>query len=409
MQAVTDWEWVIVPNGECGNLSEQILADPRVRVIPYQGETSGVIGALKRFACRHCTGEYIVELDHDDLLAPDALEAVAAAISSEQRPEFLFSDFVEFRHDWTSRSYQSKFGWESYPAEIFGHKLEAMRAFQPSAASLNQIFYAPNHIRIWRRDFYERIGGHEETMEVCDDQDLVIRTYLAGGRMCHIPKPLYLYRLLETGKNTYLEHNKLIQDKQQQVANKYFYKLVKEECRRKDLAMIDLGGGHDSPSGYISVDIINGDICADLRHGLPFADNSVGVVRAYDFLEHIPHCPDSTCKHGKEDSLLCVVGLMNEIYRVLVPGGWLLSRTPSTDGRGAFQDPTHCSFWNPNSFWYYTKKEQAKYVPGVECRFQGARIWQSYPSEWHEKHKILYVFGDLVALKGQRQPGLSEI
>ncbi len=100
---------------------------------------------------------------------------------------------------------------------------------------------------------------------------------------------------------------------------------------------------------------------------------------------------------------------MNEIYRILVPGGWLLSRTPSTDGRGAFQDPTHCSFWNPNSFWYYTKKEQAKYVPGVECRFQGARIWQSYPSEWHEKHKILYVFGDLVALKGQRQPGLSEI
>jgi O-antigen biosynthesis protein len=40
----------------------------------------------------------------------------------------------------------------------------------------------------------------------------------------------------------------------------------------------------------------------------------------------------------------------------LVPGGWLLAATPSTDVRGAFQDPTNCSFWNvPNSFWYNRK------------------------------------------------------
>ena len=32
----------------------------------------------------------------------------------------------------------------------------------------------------------------------------------------------------------------------------------------------------------------------------------------------------------------CVVGLMNAIYRALVPGGWLLAANPSTDERGAF-------------------------------------------------------------------------
>ena len=32
----------------------------------------------------------------------------------------------------------------------------------------------------------------------------------------------------------------------------------------------------------------------------------------------------------------------------------LLSLTPSTDGRGAYQDPTHVAFYNENSFWYYT-------------------------------------------------------
>ncbi|MBK7469358.1 MAG: hypothetical protein IPI73_00755 [Betaproteobacteria bacterium] len=100
---------------------------------------------------------------------------------------------------------------------------------------------------------------------------------------------------------------------------------------------------------------------------------------------------------------------MNEIHRVLAPGGWLVARVPSTDGRGAFQDPTNRSFWNLNSFWYYTRGQQAQSVPGIRCRFQGTRIWQAFPTEWHQTHDIPYVYADLVALKGQRQPGLCEI
>jgi SAM-dependent methyltransferase len=124
----------------------------------------------------------------------------------------------------------------------------------------------------------------------------------------------------------------------------------------------------------------------------------------------VPTCRDSACDHGADGvAAKCVVGLMNELYRVLAPGGWIISRTPSTDGRGAFQDPTHVSFWNPNSFWYYTRREQARYVPGVRCRFQGPRVWQTFPTEWHRTNNIPYVYADLVALKGQRQPGICEI
>jgi hypothetical protein len=101
--------------------------------------------------------------------------------------------------------------------------------------------------------------------------------------------------------------------------------------------------------------------------------------------------------------------MMNEIYRVLVPGGWLISMTPSTDGRGAFQDPTHCSYWNSNSFWYYTRREQRDFVPGIMARFQRTRCWNDHPSEWHKTHSIPYVYADLVALKGQRQAGTVEV
>ncbi len=39
---------------------------------------------------------------------------------------------------------------------------------------------------------------------------------------------------------------------------------------------------------------------------------------------------------------------MNEIWRICKPGATLDILVPSTDGRGAFQDPTHVSFWNIN-------------------------------------------------------------
>ena len=157
--------------------------------------------------------------------------------------------------------------------------------------------------------------------------------------------------------------------------------------------MYDLGGGESSPDGYIIVDMLEtADLVCDIGQGLPLDDDSVGVVRAKDFLEHIPHCYDSMCRH---EAAFCTVGLMNEIYRVLVPGGWLLSMTPSTGGRGAFQDPTHCSFWNPNSFWYYTREEQARFVPGITARFEVGEVWEAFPSEWHEVHDILYVYANL--------------
>jgi hypothetical protein len=94
---------------------------------------------------------------------------------------------------------------------------------------------------------------------------------------------------------------------------------------------------------------------------------------------------------------------------VLKPGGWLITRTPSTDGRGAFQDPTHVSFWNPNSFLYYTSRQLAQYIPAIQCRFQSLRVQQSFPSDWHKQHNVLYVYADLVALKGQHQAGYSDI
>jgi glycosyltransferase involved in cell wall biosynthesis len=402
------WEWVLVPNGEVGSIPELIKADHRVRICPAPEGMSG-IGRLKRFACSQCKGEYFLELDHDDQLTNNALKTVREWIEKEDRPGFLFSDFVNFYEDGQCQVFREKFGWKSYPFPYKGRDYTAMRAFEVTPSSLSLIFFAPNHVRIWSRTTYEQAGGHDESMEVGDDHELLCRTYLTGAKMVHIPEVLYLYRLQAEKGNTYLKQNKEIQTIQQQTSNRYVYKLIDEWCHRQGLLKVDLGGRFSCPEGFMSVDLTGADFNCDIRHGLPFEDSSIGCVRAFDFLEHIPHCADSSCRHGADGGPMCVVGLMNEIYRVLVPGGWLLSKTPSSDGRGAFQDPTHCSFWNPNSFWYYTREEQAKYVSGLKCKYQANRVWQTFPTEWHKQNNIPYVFADLVCLKGQDQPGLVEI
>ena len=108
---------------------------------------------------------------------------------------------------------------------------------------------------------------------------------------------------------------------------------------------LNLGCGLKKIEGYDNIDnnkIVTPDTVLDIvSEGLwLWADNSVDEVRAFDFLEHVPI--------GK------TIFVIEEIYRVLKPDGIFEHFTPSTDGRGAFQDPTHVSFWNINSWFYYT-------------------------------------------------------
>ena len=205
------------------------------------------------------------------------------------------------------------------------------------------IWYAPDHVRAWRADVYRDVGGHNAKLDVLDDQELLIRTYLKT-KFKFIDKCLYLYRI--TGENTWIERNAKIQSGTVDLCNQYLYKLAERDAELNGLMKLDLGGGFGCPEGYTSLDLKNGDIIADLNEGIPLPDNSVGVIRAWDILEHLK---------DKQH-------IMAEIYRVLADGGWLLVGVPSTDGRGAFQDPTHISYWNNNSFWYWTRQEQAKYI-----------------------------------------------
>lgn len=379
--------WLVLLNGDCSieDVPREVRQDARVKI--QSSEFRGV-GALKKDACGRllCEGvQLLVELDHDDELTPNALEILR---ETDER-EFAYSDTA------SKQQYGKDKGWTSRSEVVNDQRLWVHDTPEVCARSLYEIFYAPNHVRAWGRKAYLRSFGYDGSFEVCDDHDLLCRTYLAGVEMSRIPLPLYVQ--MEHEDQTQLVRNAEIQKKQAEVGGQHLYDLVREETRRRGLLAIDLGGRPgDAEEDFQALNKnLPADIVGDVRQGLPFEDDSVGVFRAADFLEHIP--------------IGQVVPLMNEIYRCLAPGGWLLSSTPSTDGRGAFQDPTHVSFWNSNSFWYYTRKQQAQYVPEIKCRFQLTKIENHYPTDWHKLHRILYVDAALWALKGQRQIGVIEI
>lgn len=103
---------------------------------------------------------------------------------------------------------------------------------------------------------------------------------------------------------------------------------------------LNLGSADNYRPGYLNVDRFqygNVDVVTDLTQRWPWEDGSVDEILAYDIIEHLPD----------------KIHTMNEAHRVLRLGGLFDIIVPTTDGRGAFQDPTHVSYWNRNSFFYY--------------------------------------------------------
>lgn len=382
-QTLTDWEWIVVENNG-GVLPEAIKADPRVRVFTSDAST---IGALKRFACERAEGEAVVELDNDDILTQGALMLVAKAIVAGA--DFVYSDFAEFQNEtWglpKGYPYSANFGWSHYEFEYQGHTLTAMHAPEATAHNIRLVDWAPNHVRAWRAKAYWAAGGHDATKAVGDDHDLIVRMFLAGAKFKHIPECLYLYRV--HGANTVATKNALIRDATMGVYNWNIWKLAEKWTADAGLKRIDLCGGIDTPKGYTPIDrrIAPGKegIECDLEGPWALEDSSVGILRAHDAVEHLRDA----------------IHTMNEAYRVLAPGGWLMIHVPSTNGLGAFCDPTHRSFWNKLSFRYYTEAASARYVPEFKGRFQVSRIIEWFPSAWHKDNNVPYVEAHLFSMK----------
>lgn len=387
-QTYSNWEWIVFLNGEFkkDEIPSEVLEDERVKIFEnYDGNTN--IGYVKNKAFSLGTGDILVEVDHDDMITSNCLEELKKAFETNQDCGFVYSDDAIYHMQDKFIPYNPLYGWTYKNFDWNGKKLIAMNSFEPSSHALSYIWYAPDHIRAWRKEVYDEVGGHNVELSICDDHELLIRTYLKT-KFYRIPEVLYVYRI--TGDNSFLERNEAIQIKTKELHNQYAQLLAEKDADDRGLLKVDIGGGLFPRKGYTTIDQEGGDITCDLNDGIPLEDNSVGVINASHVIEHLKD-PIKT---------------MREIHRVLAHGGWAFIEVPSTEGNGAWCDPTHVSFWNEDSFPYYTNKNKAQFIRNTEIRFSSLRL----ETNWWPGTKIAVVNTHLVALKeGPRYPGAVQI
>jgi SAM-dependent methyltransferase len=148
-------------------------------------------------------------------------------------------------------------------------------------------------------------------------------------------------------------------------------RLAKEIRARGEKVQVDLGCGFRK-NGNIGIDITSKGTDADLVcnigfEPLPLSDNMVDKIVCRDFLEHLPK---GYYSETNKRMIYPIIDLMNEIWRVLRPGGTFTSRTPCEPHIEAHRDPTHLSVWTLESMDYFCGKYKVPKIYGVKEWFE---------------------------------------
>ena len=386
-QTFADWDWVVLLNGDAPDWAPP-KQDDRVTVIRASSRVRGV-GAAKFEACRASSGDILVELDHDDVLTPTCLEELAEAFERNPAASFAYSDFTQINEDGSANHsrFNQEMGWVYDSVMIDDRWYERCNSLAPLPHNVGYIWYAPNHVRAFRRTAYDRVGGYDQTLEVLDDQDLMIRLFVDGD-FVRIPRCLYMQRVHPRNTQVDPATNAHIQQETVRMYERSLLPLAKAWARRRGLAAITLRTP-TSPGGPPDPELEPVELDPDAPR-LAVDDDGAGVIVASEVLQRVPDR----------------AAFFNECYRALAHGGVILTETPSTDGRGAFQDPSHVAFYNENSFWYLTQAGLRSSIPELEARLQVGLLRTHHPTPWHESVHVSYVQANLLVVKdGPRMGG----
>ena len=244
-QTYPNWEWVIVndssDNGKTLKIALEIASkDFRVKVYDFREKSGGIIGESKYRAATLTKGRWLAELDHDDYLMPHCARYIIEAANKFPDAGFIYTDSVELDENHNSMTYPDGFcfGYGKYRKEYHYEKLwDVVDSANINPKTIRHIVGVPNHIRVWRRDVYFGVGGHNRDLSIADDYELIVRTFLKT-KFVRIPKLGYLQYIYHNanGRNT---HDLSRADIQRRVRSiMYFYNDAINE-RFKELGVID--------------------------------------------------------------------------------------------------------------------------------------------------------------------------
>ncbi len=171
-----DWEWILVDDRSPNEAVRDRLRDVASgdsRIQTHEREVNGGIVAASGDALAKARGEFIVLLDHDDVLEPHALRVVSDLIDNEPELDYCYSDQDYMTSKGRTHSPYFKPDWS--PERLRHHMF-------------------CSHLSVLRRSLVVDVGGFRPGFDGSQDHDLVLRVTERARVIRHVPEVLYHWR-----------------------------------------------------------------------------------------------------------------------------------------------------------------------------------------------------------------------
>jgi len=175
-QFFADWELILADDASAPAtldlLHKNKALDARIK-ISLSNQQSGISSASNR-AASLASGDFIVFLDHDDLLNPYALSAFAQRLQKNTTTDIIYADEDRFDADYQRihPGFKPKFSLEKLLCTNYIH-----------------------HPVVMRRSLFNKLGGLKSRYDGSQDYDLLLRAIEQTSQIEHIPDVLYHMRL----------------------------------------------------------------------------------------------------------------------------------------------------------------------------------------------------------------------
>lgn len=176
-QVYTHWELCIAddrsPNAEVRRCLERWMKeDERIRVVFR--DSNGHIARASNSALGLAQGAFTALMDHDDLLAPDALFHVVKRLQRDPDLDLIYTD--EDKIDEQGRHSEAHFKPQWCPDHL-----------------LSRNYFG--HLVVLRTALLREVGGFRPGFEGSQDYDLLLRVTERTARIAHVPRVLYHWRI----------------------------------------------------------------------------------------------------------------------------------------------------------------------------------------------------------------------
>lgn len=176
-QTYLNWEFLInncsdAEHAYVDEILQKYVSDPRVKM--FRTENRGIANN-SNFIFSKASGDFVLLMDHDDILLPEALKRLAA-FQKIENSDFVYAD--EFQLEMRNMHFQEN----------------RKRSF--SMKSLEQLNFI-NHPALIRRELLKKAGGFRDGFEGSQDHDLYLRVCEKTDKIAYVPELLYVWRINE--------------------------------------------------------------------------------------------------------------------------------------------------------------------------------------------------------------------